>query len=188
MTTYGSIPASTPPTEPPQLSTLKFISRAKHLISSSGLGAPRPWKELVSPIAAFSRPGGCSAATERIYANAAYFRVNYAIVVSVSLLLSLLLHPTSLVIFGLLVAAWLFLYFLREGPLVIFDETVDDILVIGALCVVTYLMFFLTSVTVDVALGMAVGLVVVLVHGALRSTEELLAWGENNDSSSTSTA
>lgn len=58
-------------------------------------------------------------ASARLRKNAAYFRTNYIIVLTTSILLSFLMHPSSLLVLGLLSAAWVYLLALRTGPVVI---------------------------------------------------------------------
>lgn len=69
--------------------------------------------------------------------------------------------------------AWCFLYFLRDDPVSIEGFMIDDRIVMTGLLAVTVGMLFLTDVTDNIIVGLSVGLVVVLVHGIFRSTEDL---------------
>ncbi|KAI8022323.1 PRA1 family protein F2 [Camellia lanceoleosa] len=169
MTTYGTIPTSLPAGGS---SKLEFFSRAKDRIRAD-LGTPRPWKLMISPHS-ISVPGGPAEAAARVSTNASFFRMNYAIVVLFALFLGLLWHPISLIVFLVMMCAWLFLYFLRDEPLVIFNRTIDDCTVLMVLSVFTILFLFLTDVTVNIVVGLVVGVVVVVVHGVLRRTDDLV--------------
>ncbi|KAK7325124.1 hypothetical protein VNO77_29218 [Canavalia gladiata] len=166
MTTYGTIPTSSSPS-----TNLEFLSRAKHRIKE-GLGTRRPWK-LMFNFRSFGLPGGVSDAFSRIRTNIAFFQMNYAIVVLLVLFLSLLWHPISLIVFVVLMAAWLFLYFLRDEPLVIFGRLISDRIVLVIMAVLTVVLLLLTGATVNILVALLVGVVLVVVHAAFRRTDDL---------------
>ncbi|KAJ9688171.1 hypothetical protein PVL29_014079 [Vitis rotundifolia] len=172
MTTYGTIPAGTPVS-----SSLGYISFARERIRSS-LGTRRPWKEMVQ-LRSLSIPANAAEAFQRIRTNAAYFRMNYVIVILFILFLSLLWHPISLIVFVVTMAAWLFLYFLRDGPVVILGRSIDDRVVMAVLAVVTIVLLFLTDVTINILVSLLIGVVVVLTHSVVRMTEDLFVDGED---------
>lgn len=99
--------------------------------------------------------------------------MNYAIVVLIILFLSLLWNPTSLIVFTVLMAAWLFLYFLRDEPLTICQSVIDDRVVLGLLSVVTIVLLLLTDATMNILLSILGGLVLVVIHAVLRKTDDL---------------
>ncbi|KAI3775102.1 hypothetical protein L1987_49670 [Smallanthus sonchifolius] len=166
MTTYGTIPTSSGGG-----TNLEYLSRAKERIKT-GLGTRRPWKEMFN-LASINFPHGVSEAFPRIKTNIGYFRMNYAIIMLLILFLSLLWQPISLIVFVVLMAAWLFLYFLRDEPLVIFHRLIDDRVVLTVLSVVTLVLLLLTGATKNILVSVLVGLVVVVVHGVLRRTDNL---------------
>ncbi|GKA41575.1 PRA1 family protein F3-like protein [Tanacetum coccineum] len=166
MTTYGTIPTSS--TSLP--TNIEYLSRAKQRIKS-GLGHRRPWKQMFSSLNA---PHGASDALSRIKSNLAYFRMNYAIIILVILFLSLLFHPVSLIVFVVMMCAWLFLYFLRDEPLTILGRTIDDRTVLVLLSVVTVGLLLFTGATWNIVSSVLIGFAVVLVHAVLRSTDDLL--------------
>ncbi|MFS7980922.1 putative prenylated rab acceptor P [Helianthus anomalus] len=168
MTTYGTIPTSSGGTT---TTNIEYLSRAKHRIKT-GLGTRRPWKEMLN-LASINFPHNITDSYSRIKTNTAYFRMNYAIIVLIILFLSLLWHPISLIVFVVLMAAWLFLYFLRDEPLMIFHRVVDDRVVMTVLFVVTVVLLLLTGATVNILVAMLIGLVVVVVHAVLRRTDDL---------------
>lgn len=165
-TTYGTIPTSSSGG-----TNFGFLSRAKHQLKS-GLGTRRPWKQMFQ-IHSISFPSGFNDAIGRIKTNVGYFRMNYVIIVLLILFLSLLWHPISLIVFVALMAVWLFLYFLRDEPLVIFHRLIDDRVVLMVLSVVTVVLLLLTGATLNILVSILVGLVVVAIHAALRKTDDL---------------
>ncbi|KAK7255566.1 hypothetical protein RIF29_28979 [Crotalaria pallida] len=167
-TTYGTIPASLSPSS---TKNLEYITRARHTIKA-GLGTRRPWKLMLN-LRSFKLPSGIPNAFSRLRFNAAYFRMNYAIIVLLILFLSLLWHPISLIVFILVMAAWLSLYFLRDQPLVLVGHVVDDRVVLVVMAVLTVSVLLLTRATVNILVAVAVGAVVVVVHAAFRTTEDL---------------
>ncbi|XWS70004.1 hypothetical protein CRYUN_Cryun03dG0011900 [Craigia yunnanensis] len=164
MTTYGTIPAELPPSS-------NFIFRAREQIQS-GLGTRRQWKVMVK-IQAISLPSNLNNSIQRIQTNAAFFRMNYVIIILFLLFLTLLWHPVSLIVFIIMMVAWLFLYFLRDDPLSIEGFVIDDRIVMTGMFLVTIAMLFLTDVTDNIIVDLSIGLAVVLVHGIFRSTDDL---------------
>ncbi|CAH1442472.1 unnamed protein product [Lactuca virosa] len=167
MTSYGTIPSSSDGGS----SKVEFLSRAKERIQT-GLGVSRPWKQMFD-LHSINIPHGFADAISRIKTNFGYFRMNYALIVLVILFLSLLWNPISLIVFVVSMAAWLFLYFLRDEPLVIFHYTIDDRVVLAVLSVVMVVLLLLTGATMNIILSVLIGLAVVVVHAALRKTDDL---------------
>lgn len=166
-TTYGTIPTSEGGTG----SKVEFLSRATERIQT-GLGTSRSWREMFN-IHKINFPHGFSDTYSRIKTNLAYFRMNYAIIMLVVLFLSLLWYPISLIVFVVLMAGWLLLYFLRDEPLVIFHYTIDDRVVLAVLAVVTIGLLLLTGATINILVSILIGLAVVVVHAFFRKTEDL---------------
>ncbi|KAM7519605.1 hypothetical protein LguiB_018567 [Lonicera macranthoides] len=177
MTTYGTISPSSPPPPPAQPSTTQYISLAKQQIKSS-LATRRPWKQTVESL---SLPPHPAIAISRIKTNLYYFRSNYAITILTILFLALLYHPISLIVFVLTMSAWLFLYFLRSDPIVFMNRVIDDGTVLVVLSGATIGFLLLTDVTVNIVVGVVVGVMVVLLHGAVRRTDDLFLDEEEGD-------
>ncbi|EAZ19384.1 hypothetical protein OsJ_34939 [Oryza sativa Japonica Group] len=108
--------------------------------------------------------------------NLAYFRVNYAAIVALSLAATLLAHPFSLAALLALLAAWCFLYLLRPSdapPLAAFGRTFSDRETLGGLIVASAFVVFLTSVGSLIFSALALGAAIVCAHGAFRIPEDL---------------
>ncbi|KAL2480217.1 PRA1 family protein F2 [Abeliophyllum distichum] len=162
-TTYGTIDIALPPSDPPLLSNADQRIR-------SGIGTQRPWKEMLP----FSIPQTFNIALQRIKSNVSYFHVNYAIIVLFMLFLSLLWHPISLMVYIVNMAAWLFLYFLRDDPVVVFGYGVDERVILAVLTIFTVVLLLSTHAAVFL-MGMVVGVVVVVVvHASFRRTSDLI--------------
>ncbi|XP_051147603.1 PRA1 family protein F2-like [Andrographis paniculata] len=171
MTSYGTIPTSSSPSGPPV--NLEYITRAKERIKA-GLGTRRPWREMFR-FHSFSLPRSFREVVSREKTNLGYFQMNYVIVVLGIVFLSLLWHPISLIVFIVMLAIWLFLYFLRDEPLVIFGRLISDRVVMILLSVVTLVALLLTHATKNILVSLLVAVVVVLIHAAVRKTDDLSA-------------
>ncbi len=62
-------------------------------------------------------------ATQRLRKNAAYFRINYLILMLCVTFITLLMNPTSLLVLGFLTAGWSYLFVVRTAPIVIGGRT-----------------------------------------------------------------
>ncbi|OAY42084.1 PRA1 family protein E [Manihot esculenta] len=175
---YGTIPTTTTTTTttttqpPPEtVTSLTFISRAT-TATQNVIATRRPWTELLNR-SSFSLPYSYGDAISRIKYNANYFRVNYAMVFLFILFAGLLWHPVSMIVFIIIFIAWFVLYFSREGPVVLFNRSFDDRVVLLALGLVTVVALAFTHVGLNVLVSLIVGVVVVGVHAAFRNTEDL---------------
>ncbi|KAG7014025.1 PRA1 family protein F2, partial [Cucurbita argyrosperma subsp. argyrosperma] len=168
MTSYGTIPTSA---APGTSSNLEFFSRGKQRLEA-GFATRAPWR-LMFDFHSFTLPFNFRDTFSRVKTNIAYFRMNYAIIVLFILFLSLLWHPISLIVFTAMLAVWLFLYFLRDEPLILLGRLIDDRVVLVVLSVFTLVFLFLTNATLNILLSILIGAVLLLIHAAVRKTDDL---------------
>ncbi|VFQ82621.1 unnamed protein product [Cuscuta campestris] len=145
-------------------------SRFRSLASFAPL---RPWRELFAHPSSYSLPHSLADLVSRLRLKLGIFRMNYALAMLFILFLSLLWHPTSMIVFLLVFVAWFFLYFFRDGPLVVFSRIVDDRVVLVALSVVTVVCLVLTHVWLNVLISCLIGSAIVALHAAFRVNDDL---------------
>ena len=170
---YGILPNSSA-TVPSSLASeqFTFISRATQRTQTL-MATRRPWREFLD-YSALSRPHNYSDAMARIKRNVNYFRVNYAMVMFFILFVSLLWHPTSMIVFLIIFFAWFFLYF-QDNPIVLFDQTIDDRVVLVLLGLITVVALVFTDVGLNVLVSLIIGVAVVGLHAALRGYRRLVS-------------
>ncbi|CAL0324086.1 unnamed protein product [Lupinus luteus] len=183
MTNYDTIPTTT--TTATTTTNLEFISRAKQRIQES-LAMCRPWNFMFN-IHSISLPHGFFDALSRIRSNLSFFRMNYTVVILILVLilnLSLLWHPISLIIFLSVVAAWLFL---GDQTILILGYNINGWVVQFVIVVVFVGLLLFTGIVSNILVALLIGAVVVVVHAALRRSDDLFL-DEEQVASLTSTA
>ncbi|XP_010487141.1 PREDICTED: PRA1 family protein F3-like [Camelina sativa] len=168
MTKNGAVPTSS---HAHPLVDLDSISHTKQRIKD-GLATRRPWRVMFD-FHSMGLPRGVSDAFSSIKTNLAYFRSNYAIFVLTVVFFSLIWHPTSLIVFTVLVFVWIFLYFLCDEPLKMFRFQIDDPTVLIVLSVITVVLLLCTNATFNIIGALVTGAVLVLIHAVVRKTEDL---------------
>lgn len=133
----------------------------------------KSWTEVVDRNA-FAKPSNFAEAAGRLRKNAAYFKVNYLIVVLITLAGTFLLHPSSLFVLALLLGGWMYVFMIRTSPLTIGGRTLSErekLLGMSALSFIT--IFFLTSVGTVLFSALSLSFCVIALHGAMRVPDDL---------------
>ncbi|GMH43551.1 hypothetical protein BSKO_11473 [Bryopsis sp. KO-2023] len=133
----------------------------------------KPWTELLDRNS-ISRPENVSEATARLRKNLAYFRINYMIIVILTLALCIAFNPQSLLVLCVVSAAWGYVFIVRTSPLSIGGRTISErekLLGMTAISFVT--LFFLTSVGAVLFSALCLGATVIALHGAVRVPDDL---------------
>ena len=86
-----------------------------------------------------------------------------------------------MIVFLTIFIFWWFFYLFNDNPIVVFNKTVDETVVLGVLSFATVVLLVLTHVGVNVLVGLITGVVVVGVHAAFRGTEDLGFCGEEEE-------
>eukprot|EP00898_Chlorokybus_atmophyticus_P003078 jgi/Chlat1/3771/Chrsp259S03913 len=145
------------------------VSDASKLI----LSQRRPWTEMVDRTS-FSRAGNLAEATSRVKRNVAYFRVNYSIFLIATVMLVMVMNPTSLLIAAFLLAAWGYLFVVRQDPLVIGGRTFSEReKLLGMAGITAVVVFFLTSLGSVLFMAVGLGVAGIVLHGAFRVPDDL---------------
>lgn len=156
-TTYGTIPTTTAATKQGEWWWL-----------GPEFGTLRPWDKMLS----LSLPENFQDMVLRMKTNVHYYHTNYGVIVLFVFFLSLLWSPGALIIFIILMGAWVFLYFIREDPMIILDCVVDDRWIFIFLMVAT-VVFILSRDAVTIMTGILVGMFAVLLHAVLSNIDNL---------------
>lgn len=110
--------------------------------------------------------------------------MNYLILVLVTLVVTFLAHPSSLLVVALLLAGWGYVFIIRTSPLVIGGRTLSDrekLLGMAATSFIT--VFFLTNVGAVLFSAISISLALIAAHGATRVPDDLFL--EEQDTSAT---
>ncbi|KAL1188831.1 PRA1 family protein D [Cardamine amara subsp. amara] len=136
-------------------------------------GAARPWSDFLD-LSAFSFPSSVADATTRLTQNLTHFRINYTIILSILLALTLITRPIAIIAFIAVGLAWFFLYFAREEPLTIFGFTIDDGVVAVLLIGLSIGSLVTTGVWLRALTTVGFGVLILILHAALRGIDDLV--------------
>lgn len=133
----------------------------------------KPWSEVLER-GSFAKPANLSEASARLRKNAAYFRVNYLIVLMGTVAMGFVMNPSSLFVLGALLVGWVYVFAVRTGPLVVNGRELSEREKFMAMCGLSFVViFFLTNVASVVFSALMFGAALVAAHGACRVPDDL---------------
>lgn len=176
-------PASQPPVIPvtqqgapggvtPQQATFWVLAGKAQDAFNLALSQKRPWVE-VADRTQMAKPESFSEAVTRARKNWFYFRINYALVMTGVVALSLIFNPGSLFFLLALLAGWTYLYLVRTEPLVAFGRTFSEREVLLGMSFFTVVMIFMTNVGSILISALMIGAALCFAHGAYRVPDDL---------------
>lgn len=156
---------------PSQATFWAFAGRAQDAVNLA-LAQKRPWAE-VADRSQLAKPESFSEAITRARKNWFYFRINYSIILTGVVALSLIFNPGALFFLLALLAGWVYLYLIRSEPLVINGRTFSEREVLLGMSVFTIIMIFMTSVGSILISALLIGGAICFAHGAYRVPDDL---------------
>ncbi|CAI0465594.1 unnamed protein product [Linum tenue] len=150
-----------------------LLSQLKRTVQSL-TSVCRPWP-LFLDLTAVNFPSPLTDANARVTQNLTFFRANYAIIVLLIFFFSLVTRPLALLAFFIVLVAWVVLYFSRDEPMSIFGFEINDLVVLVGLVIASVVVFSVAGIWVNVIAAGAIAAGLVLLHAALRSTDDLVA-------------
>lgn len=149
-----------------------FFGRIKD-VAGDVFKQSKPWNEVLDR-STLSKPNTLAEAAGRIRKNAAYFRINYLIVMLTTCAVTFLMHPSSLFVLGLLLGAWIYILFIRTTPLEIGGRTLNEREKLMGMSAISFItIFFLTSVGTVFFSALSISIAVICLHGAMREPDNL---------------
>eukprot|EP00882_Tetradesmus_deserticola_P006155 GHRQ01006480.1.p1 GENE.GHRQ01006480.1~~GHRQ01006480.1.p1 ORF type:complete len:223 (+),score=95.46 GHRQ01006480.1:528-1196(+) len=164
-------PAAAQPAATP--SALWLIGSRLREYAASTFEQRKPWGEVLERTS-FSKPSSLQEAAGRLRKNAGYFKINYLIIILLTVAVTLLTHPSSLVVLGSLAASWVYVFAIRQGPLVISGKELSEREKLLGMSGISFLVvFMLTSVANVLFSALTLSFAIIGLHGAMRTPDDL---------------
>eukprot|EP00246_Nothoceros_aenigmaticus_P004650 TRINITY_DN1627_c0_g1_i1.p1 TRINITY_DN1627_c0_g1~~TRINITY_DN1627_c0_g1_i1.p1 ORF type:complete len:210 (-),score=19.92 TRINITY_DN1627_c0_g1_i1:449-1078(-) len=141
-------------------------------VTRTAVSQLRPWSEFVDR-SAFAKPDSLADATSKIRKNWSYFWGNYAVISIGTVGVSLILHPSSLIVLVVLLALWVVFYTFFTGPLSICGRTFSEKEVVAGGLVASLIILLTTDAIGYIVSALLVAALIVAVHGAFRVPDDL---------------
>jgi len=155
-----------------QNAVMALFSRLRD-VGANIVAERKAWTEMVDR-SSFGKPASFADATSRLRKNTVYFRVNYLIIILIVTAVCMALNPSALAVLGLLGVLWLYLFVVRQAPLVLGGRTFSNQEKFIAMVVISVVVvFFLTSVGTLLFTAIGISAALIGLHGALRVPDDL---------------
>lgn len=155
------------------LSALSLVATRLREYAAGLLQQRKPWGEVLDR-GSFSKPTNLAEAASRLRKNAAYFRINYLVVILLTVAATFLTHPSSLVVLGGLAASWVYVFALRSSPLVISGRELSERETLLGMSGISFVVVFvLTSVASVLFSALTLASGIIALHGATRVPDDL---------------
>ncbi|CAI9277784.1 unnamed protein product [Lactuca saligna] len=132
--------------------------------------AIRPWFD--DFLTSFTLPLSFPELSLRFQKNLYTFRGNYAIISLLVFILTLILRPIAAIVFLFIIVGWIFLFFARDEPLIVFDFEFGDRLVLISLIVITIVAVAVAGVWWNIFLSIVIAGLLVSLHAILRTPDD----------------
>ncbi|KAK1430394.1 hypothetical protein QVD17_13098 [Tagetes erecta] len=132
----------------------------------------RPWIDDFFSFTSFSLPLSFSELSLRFNKNIYTFRGNYAIVLLLVFIVTLILRPITAIMFILIIVAWIYFFLARDEPLVVFDFEIGDRLVLILLSVITVVAVAVASVWWNLFLSVMISVLLISLHAILMTPDD----------------
>ncbi|KAL4567334.1 hypothetical protein LXL04_022916 [Taraxacum kok-saghyz] len=132
--------------------------------------AIRPWFD--DFFTSFTLPLSFSELSLRFQKNIYTFRGNYVIISLLIFILTLILRPIAAIVFLFIIVGWIYLFFARDEPLVVFDFELGGRLVLISLIVSTIVAVAVAGVWWNIFLSVVISALVVSLHAILRTPDD----------------
>ncbi|XP_024961205.1 PRA1 family protein D-like [Cynara cardunculus var. scolymus] len=133
--------------------------------------AIRPWFD--DFLSSFTLPLSFHELSLRLQKNLYTFRGNYTIISLLIFILTLIFRPIAAIVFLLIIAAWIYLFFARDEPLVVFDFEIGDRLVLISLTLITIVSVAVSGVWWNLFLTILISALLICLHAILRTPDDI---------------
>lgn len=133
----------------------------------------KPWGEMLDR-SSLSKPSSMQEAYSRLRRNAGYFRVNYLIIAVLTVAGSFITHPSSLLVLAGLLALWVYMFAIKQGPLVLGDKEFSEREKLALMMGLSFMVvFFFSNVGTVVMSAVLMSCAMIGLHGAMRVPDDL---------------
>ncbi|KAI3700795.1 hypothetical protein L2E82_45433 [Cichorium intybus] len=132
--------------------------------------AIRPWFD--DFLTSFTLPLSFPELSLRFQKNIYTFRGNYAVISLLIFIITLIFRPFTAIVFLVIIVGWIYLFFARDEPLVVFDFEFGDRLVLISLSVITIVAVAVAGIWSNLFISILIAALLVSLHAILRTPDD----------------